>query len=120
MLKGTKLSHTTYNILESNDMNDAETTAVHDLESKASSFFDRGEHAQAEVLYRDAIRTLTEQLGNGWSMQVQYGLAATLLPQQKYEEAVPLLKELVAELHARTGRSVLCVQDKSWEILTLL
>lgn len=77
-----------------------------DLESQASAHLNRGGFVQAEGLYRAAIRVIDEQSGPGWAMRPQYNLGSALLQQAKHEEATPLLKELIASLFDRSGRSV--------------
>lgn len=78
-----------------------------DMEEMATTHVDLKEYEKAEQLYREILTRRLEQEGIPATYRDMYNLAAMLVNNQKYEEALPLLRDLFMYLSQRTiGREM--------------
>ena len=75
------------------------------MESEAEKHSELGESDEAEQLYREILNTRIVNEGPEASYRDMYNLSAVLVRREKYEEAEPMLRQLLTYLTQRqSGR----------------
>lgn len=75
------------------------------MELEAVSCFSLSQYNEAEQLYRRIMNARSETEGPEAARRDQYNLASVLVKEQKFDEAEPLLRDLLASLEARSIRN---------------
>lgn len=83
-------------------MEKVDQRTLDDMVEIASSHADLKEYDKAEQLYREILNRRLENEGIPATYRDMYNLAAVLVSNQKYEEALPLLRDLFVYLSQRT------------------
>lgn len=75
------------------------------MELEAVSYFSLHQYHEAEQVYRRIWQARIAADGLGAACREQYNLAAVLVKEEKFDEAQPLLREVLGSLQARSNRS---------------
>ena len=73
------------------------------MESDASQLYEHERYNEAENLYRQICDIRKERSGPEAALRDKHNLSATLVKQQKFQEAEPILRRLHGYLNQRTS-----------------